>query len=196
VSGHVTGQCPVNVRPPNKPTESITTHPHTRRSLQLETGTSEKTVRRWIKKAGVTGHSFDGIERFTDEQRELILSHQAKPKQADEVVEVELIEPGAIELHRSEVTTAAPLMRFSLEPIQIELPTLDVSALTAQTEQLEQSAQQGANALAAYFGARFDVGLAKIAAAQDNLLKGIEAQALNGAARSISNQQATPGKPR
>jgi hypothetical protein len=38
--------------------------------------------------------------------------------------------------------------------------------------------------------------LAQIVAKQDNLLAGIEAQALNGAARSISNQQAKPGKPR
>ena len=85
-------------------------------------------------------------------------------------------------------------MRFELEPVEIDLPSLDTAALAAQTAQLEQSAQQGANALASYFAARFDVGLARIAAAQDNLLKGIEAQALNGAARSVASQNATPGK--
>jgi hypothetical protein len=176
--------------------ENVTAHPHTRRTLQLETGTSEKTVRRWIKKAAVTGHSFDGVERFSDEQRYLILSHQAKRNNEPEVVEVEIIEPGAIELHRSESSIAAPLMAFNLEPIQIELSTLDTSALDTQTAQLEQSAQQGANAIAAALAARFDMGLAQIVAKQNNLLAGIEAQALNGAAHSISSQQATPGKPR
>ncbi len=176
--------------------ESVTDYPHTRRSLQLETGTSEKTVRRWIKKADVTGPTIAGIERFSDEQRELILSHQAKPKQVDEVVEAELIEPGAIELHHLAGTTAAPLMAFNLEPIQIQLSTLDTSALDAQTAQLGQSAQQGANAIAAALAARFDMGLAQIVAKQNNLLAGIEAQALNGAARSLANQSAKPGKPR
>jgi hypothetical protein len=175
--------------------ESITVYPHTRRTLQLETGSSERTVRRWIKKADVTGHSFEGIERFTDEQRELILSHQAKRNNDSEVIEAELIEPGAIQLHRSEGSAAAPLVAFNLKPIQIDSPTLDVSALTAQTAQFDEAATQGANAIAAALTARFDIGLAQIVAKQDNLLAGIEAQALNGAARSISNQQAKPGKP-
>lgn len=172
--------------------QSITNYPHTRRSLQLETGTSEKTVRRWIKKANVTGCTIGNIERFSDEQRDEIISHQAKPKKADEVIEVELMpEPGAITLkHTSE--QASGLMRFDIQAIELDAPTADLAALQTQTAQLERTAQQGANAIAAYFGARFDVGLAEIAAKQDNLLKGIEAQALNGAARSI----AQPGKPR
>jgi len=172
--------------------QSITDYPHTRRSLQLETGTSEKTVRRWIKKANVTGCTIGNIERFSDEQRDEIISHQAKPKQADEIVEAELMpEPGAITL-RDTSEQATGLMRFDIQAIELDAPTADLAALQVQTAQLEQTAQQGANAIAAYFGARFDVGLAEIAAKQDNLLKGIEAQALNGAARSI----AQPGKPR
>lgn len=178
----------------NPNTKAVATCLHTRRTLQLETGASERTVRRWIKKAAVTGHAIDGVERFSDEQRELILSHQAKPK--EDVVEAELIEPGAITLRQADGPTAAPLTRFNIEPVEIDLPTVDTSELTAQTAQLEQAAHQGADALAAYFGARFDVGLAKIAAAQDNLLKGIEAQALNGAAQSLANKQAQMGKPR
>jgi hypothetical protein len=87
-------------------------------------------------------------------------------------------------------------MAFNLEPTQIELSTLDTSALDAQTAQLEAVAAQGANAIAAALVARFDIGLAQIVAKQDNLLAGIEAQALNGAARSLSNQQGQPGKPR
>ena len=62
-------------------TPLLSDYPHTRRTLQLETGTSEKTVRRWIKKAAVTGHKFENVERFTDAQRDLILSHQAKRKE-------------------------------------------------------------------------------------------------------------------
>lgn len=178
----------------NPLTETITDYPHTRRTLQLETGSVEKTIRRWIKKANVTGCTIDGVERFSDEQREEILSHQAKPKKIDEVIEAELVEPGAIALRQTDSATAAPLMRFNLQPIELDMPAADLSALTAQTEQLEKSAEQGANALASYFAARFDIGLANIAAKQDNLLKGIEAQALNGAARSVANSQAKPGK--
>jgi hypothetical protein len=175
--------------------ESLVAYPYTRRTLQLETGASEKTVRRWIKKADVTGPSIAGIERFSEEQRELILSHQAKRNNKPEAVEVEIVEPGTIELHRSESSIAAPLMAFNLEPIQIELSTLDTSALDAQTAQLEAVAAQGANVIAAALAARFDMGLAQIVAKQNNLLAGIEAQALNGAAQSISSQQGQPGKP-
>ena len=173
---------------------SITDYPHTRRSLQLESGCVEKTVRRWIKKADVTGCTISNVERFSDEQREQILSHQAKPKQTEETIEAELVEPGAIELRQTDSTTATPLMRFDLQPIELNLPTVDTSALAAQTQQLEQSAQQGATALNSFFSARLDVGLAQIAAEQDNLLKGIRANALNVAARSVSDQQDKSGK--
>lgn len=167
--------------------ESITHYPHTRRTLQAETGAAERTVRRWIKKADVTGQAIGGVERFSDEQRGLILSFRTTPKA--EVIEAELMpEPGAITL-RDSSEQATGLMRFDIQAIELDAPTADLAALQQQTEQLEQAAQQGANSLAAYFGARFDVGLAQIAAKQDNLLRGIEAQALNGAARSMSNQQ-------
>jgi len=168
--------------------ESIESYPHTRRSMQIEAGTAEKTIRRWIKKASVTGPVIGQIERFSNEQRDLIFSFRAVPK-TEEVLEAELMpEPGRIEL-RGVSEQATGLMRFDIQDIEIDAPTADLAALQQQTAQLEQTAQQGANALASYFGARFDVGLAQIAAKQDNLLRGIEAQALNGAARSISNQK-------
>lgn len=178
-----------NLQPATAP--SIKDYPHTRRTMQLATGTAEKTIRRWIKKAGVTGHVIGKTEHFSDEQRDLILSFQAKPA-TEEIIEAELIEPGAIALRQIDSTTAAPLMRFNLQPIELDMPAADLSALIVQSAQLEQAAEQGANALASYFAARFDVGLANIAAKQDNLLKGIEAQALNGAARSVADSQAKP----
>ncbi|MGI8933592.1 MAG: hypothetical protein ACR2FS_05915 [Phormidesmis sp.] len=171
----------------NLATETITSCPHTRRTLQIETGAAERTVRRWIKKAALTGQTIEGVERFTDEQRDLILSFRSTPKA--EVIEAELMpEPGAITL-RDTSEQATGLMRFDIQELELDAPVADLAALQAQTEQLEQAAQQGASSIAAYFGARFDVGLANIAAKQDNLLKGIEAQALNGAARSVANQQ-------
>lgn len=166
---------------------------HTIKSIAEYADTTPRTVRRWVAKHPDIGQLVGNVRHFSDAERDLLLSHQAKPKD-EAVVIAELIEPGAITLRQTDSHTAAPLTRFNLEPIEIDLPVVDTSALTAQTAQLEQSAQQGANALAAYFGARFDVGLAKIAAAQDNLLKGIEAQALNGAARSLSKSQAQPRK--
>lgn len=176
-------------------TETVTTCPHTRRTLQAETGAAERTVRRWIKKADVTGQTINGVERFTDEQREMILSHQAPPKKS-EVIEAELVEPGAITLHQGNAIEARPLISFDLAPIELNRAALDTSALDAQTQQYQQQAQNGANAIAAALSARFDMGIAQIVAEQNNLLEGIKASALNGAARSISNQQAEPGKPR
>ena len=177
----------------NPITHNVADYPHTRRSLQLESGCAEKTVRRWIKKAGVTGCTIGNIERFSDEQREQILSHQAKPKQPEETIEAELVEPGAIALRQTDSTTAAPLMRFDLKPIELDLPTVNTSAMAAQTQQLDQAAQQGAIALDNYFSARLGVGLSQIAAEQDNLLKGIRANALNVAAGSVSKQGSSDG---
>lgn len=176
-------------------TYDMTLRQNTIASITLEQGTTKRTVQRWIAKCGEIGELRDNTRYFSDKEKTLILSHQAKRNNEPEVVEVEIVEPGAIELHRSESSIAAPLMAFNLEDVRIELPTLDVSALDAQTAQLGQSAQQGANAIAAALTARFDMGLAQIVAKQNNLLAGIEAQALNGAARSISSQQARPGKP-
>ena len=173
----------------NPITQSVADYPHTRRSLQLESGCAEKTVRRWIKKADVTGCTIGNIERFSDEQREQILSHQAKPKQAEETIEAELVEPGAIALRQTDSTTAAPLMRFDLKPVEMSLASTDTAELDAHTAQLEQVAQQGANVIAQALAARFGAGLAQIVAKQDNLLRGIEAQALNSAAQSVSNAE-------
>ncbi|MGD1866108.1 MAG: hypothetical protein ACFB0D_16290 [Phormidesmis sp.] len=166
---------------------STPSYRHTRKTLQVETGSTPKTIRSWITKAGVTGEVIDGTERFTNEQREAILSQQVKRKQA-EVIEAELLEPGAIELHQAPTTGTAPLIRFELPELQLSAPTADTSEIDAHTAQLEQVAEQGANAIAAALSARFDVGLAQIVAKQDNLLRGIEAQALNGAAQSLARK--------
>ena len=173
---------------------TTTLRQHTLASIAADADTTKRTVQRWLSKCDDIGELVDGIRHFSDAERDRLLSHQSKRTTKAEVIEAELLEPGAIELHQSAGIAAAPLRRFELAPIEIDLPALDTSALDAQTAQLEQSAQQGADALASYFAARFDVGLARIAAAQDNLLKGIEAQALNGAARSVSRQTATPKK--
>ena len=167
---------------------------HTIKSIAETANTTERTVRRWVAKHPDIGQLQNGVRHFSDNERDLLLAHQAPAK--DEVIQAELVEPGAIELHRSESSIASPLMAFNIEPMQIDLPTLDTSALTAQTAQFDAVAQQGANAIAAALAARFDMGLAQIVAKQDNLLAGIEAQALNGAARSMATQQAKPGKPR
>lgn len=182
-----------NLQPAN--VSSLTDYPHTRRTMQLATGTAEKTVRRWIKKAGVTGKTIGKTEHFSDEQRDLILSFQAKPA-VEETIEAELIEPGEITLIQSDAIVARPLISFDLAPIELQVTALDTSALDLQTQQYRQQVQSGANAIAAALSARFDMGIAQIVAEQDNLLEGIKASALNGAARAVADQQAQPGKPR
>ena len=172
---------------------------HTRRTIQMESGTSEKTVRRWIKKANEMADIVPllkgGVEHFTDSQRDLIISYQSKSKQP-EVVEAELMpEPGAITLSTS-LHQATGLMRFDIEPIELEKPVADLTAIEQQTAQLEQVKQQGANAIAAYFRARVDLKMAEASAAIDNFVEGIQAEALSGVARSLSQQQAQQrGKP-
>ena len=106
----------------------------------------------------------------------------------------ELVEPGAITLRQSGSIKARPLISFDLAPIELSAASLDTSALDAQTQQYQQQAQNGANAIAAALSARFDMGIAQIVVEQDNLLQGIKASALNGAARSIANSQAERGK--
>ena len=162
--------------------------PHTVASIALQSGRTKRTVQRWVKQCGDIGLVKNNVPHFSDGEKAQILSHQQQ-KPAEETIEAELIEPGAIELHTSPANTAAPLVAFDLKPIQLATPTTaNIAALQAQTAQLEQSAQQGANALSAYFAARMDVGLAQIAAEQDNLLKGIRANALNVGAQNLSSE--------
>lgn len=163
----------------------LSAYRHTRKTLQIETGSTPKTVRSWIKKADITGETIDGTERFTDEQRSLILSHQSKRKQS-EVVEVELIEPGAIELYQVEGNAATPLVNFDIRKIELQNSSSDTTALDAHTEQLRSIVGQNASAIATALTARFSAGVDQIVAEQDNLLQGIRAQALNGAAQSLS----------
>ena len=112
------------------------------------------------------------------------------------MIQAELVEPGSITLHQGTAIEARPLISFDLSPITLKAQSLDTSALDAQTQQYQQQAQNGANAIAAALAARFDMGIAQIVAEQNNLLEGIKASALNGAARSMATQQAKPGKPR
>lgn len=65
-----------------------------------------------------------------------------------------------------------------------------------ELQSLQEAAEDGAKAIQDYLLARFQSQIEAVMARQDHLIAGIEAQALNGAARSISSQQATPGKPR
>lgn len=160
---------------------------HTLASITLEAGSTKRTVQRWLAKCGDIGSLKAGTRYFSDSEKAQILSHQ-KQKPAEEAIDAELMEPGAIELHTTEATTAAPLVSFDLAPIQLDIPTSDIAALQAQTAQLDQAAQQGANAISQYFSARMGVGLAQIAAEQDNLLKGIRANALNVGAQAVQGE--------
>lgn len=171
-------------------TEDTTLRQHTLASITLEAGSSKRTAQRWLAKCGDIGALKDGTRYFSDTEKAQILSHQAKPKQTEETIEGELVEPGAIELHTSAGTTAAPLMKFDIQAIALNVPGSDLSALQQQTAQLEQVVNQGANAVAFALAARFQNGVAEIVAEQDNLLQGIRAQALSGAAQSVSNQGA------
>lgn len=167
-----------------QPIETIGTHPHTRKTIGMETGATPKTVRSWIKKASVTGVQIQNVERFTDEQHEQILSFRAQPK-AEAVIEAELIEPGAIELHAGESSQASPLVHFDIQTLQIAPISRDTSALDANTEQLKQVVADSANVIAQLAVNRFVSGVEEIFAEQDNMLQGIRAQALNGAAQSM-----------
>ena len=157
---------------------------HTIASITLESGSSKRTVQRWVSKCGDVGVLRDNTRYFSNAEKAQILGHQSKPKEI-ETVEAELVEPGAIELHTSAGTAAAPLMRFDLEAIELSLPTSDITALQANTAQLEQVVNQGAHAIAHALSARFGAGVQQIIAEQDNLLQGIRAQALNGAAKEL-----------
>ena len=75
---------------------------HTIASITLEAGSSKRTVQRWISKCGDIGILRDNTRYFSESEKAQILSHQS---QKAEVVEVELIEPGAIELHTSAGTS-------------------------------------------------------------------------------------------
>ena len=167
----------------------MTHRQHTLASIATDAATTKRTVQRWLTKCGDIGELTDNVRYFSDAERARLLSHQSKRKLKTEVVKAELVEPGVIELHQSEALAVSPLRRFDLQPIELDLPASDTSALSAQTAQFEQVAQQGASVLAAVLAARFDMGVAQILAKQDNLLRGIEARALNGAAQSISQQQ-------
>ena len=171
-----------DVRHDSDMTYDTTLRQHTVASITLEAGSSKRTVQRWISKCGDVGILRDNTRYFSESEKAQILSHQS---QKAESVEAELIEPGAIELHQSAGNVASPLMRFDLEEIKLSLPTSDITALQANTAQLEQVVSQGANAIAYALSARFGDGIAQIIAKQDNLLAGIEAQALNGAAKKL-----------
>ena len=162
--------------------DATTLRQHTIASITLEAGSSKRTVQRWVSKCGDIGILRDNTRYFSESEKAQILSHQS---QKAESVEVELMEPGAIELHQSAGTAAAPLVRFAIEEIELSLPTSDTTALQANTAQLQQVVSQGANAIAYALAARFGAGVQQIIAEQDNLLQGIRAQALNGAAKEL-----------
>lgn len=174
----------------------MTLRQNTIASITLEAGSTKRTVQRWLAKCGDIGILRENTRYFSEAEKVQILSHKSNRAVIEEVVEAELLEPGAITFHQGDRITARPLISFDLAPIELSTASLDTSALDAQTQQYQQQAQNGANAIAAALSARFDMGIAQIVAEQNNLLEGIKASALNGAARSILNSQAQPGKPR
>jgi len=172
-------------------TDDTTLRQHTIASITHEAGSTKRTVQRWIAKCGELGILRDNTRYFSNSEKAQILSHQSKPKQ-QETIEAELVEPGAIELHTSAGNAAAPLMRFDISSIELALSSSDTTALEANTAQLEQVVSQGANALAYALSARLKDGIQQIVAEQDNLLQGIRAQALNGAANALGGKRDEP----
>jgi hypothetical protein len=166
-------------------TRDTTLRQHTIASITLETGNAKRTVQRWVKKCGDIGILRDNTRYFSESEKTQILSHQSKSNTQRETIEAELVEPGAIELHTSEGRAAAPLVRFDLDAIELNLPASDTTALDAHTAQLEQVVRQNASAIAQSLTARFQGGIKQIVAEQDNLLQGIRAQALNGGAEQL-----------
>ena len=170
-------------------TEDTTLRQHTLATITLEAGSTKRTVQRWLAKCGDIGVMRENTRYFSESEKSQILSHQSKQKQSEETIEAELVEPGAIELHQSAGNAAAPLMKFDIQAIELNVPGSDLSALQQNTAQLESVVNQGANAVAYALAARFQNGVAQIVAEQDNLLQGIRAQALSGAAKSVGGEQ-------
>ena len=162
--------------------------PHTIASVTLESGSTKRTVRRWLSKCGDIGAIKDGTRYFSDAEKLAILSHQSRSNQSEESIEAELIEPGAIELHTSPANTAAPLVAFNIESIQITLKSCDTSALDMQSAQFEQVSAMSASAIANAISAELIGGIAQVRAKQKNLVAGIEAQALANVAKALSGE--------
>ena len=163
--------------------------PHTIASITLESGSAKRTVQRWLAKCGDIGLLSNGTRYFSDAEKAQILSHQRKPVQpAEEEVEAELIEPGSIELHTGDSATAAPLVAFNIESIQITLKSCDTSALDMQSAQFEQVSAMSASAIANAISAELIGGIAQVRAKQKNLVAGIEAQALANVAKALSGE--------
>ena len=161
---------------------------HTIASITLEAGSSKRTVQRWLSKCGDIGVIKDGTRYFSDAEKLAILSHQSRSNQLEESIEAELIEPGAIELHTSPANTAAPLVAFNIESIQITLKSCDTSALDMQSAQFEQVSAMSASAIANAISAELIGDIAQVRAKQKNLVAGIEAQALANVAKALSGE--------
>lgn len=112
---------------------------HTFKSIAESANTTERTVRRWATKHPDIGRLVNNVRHFSDTERDLLLSHQAKPKE-QEVIEAELVEPGAITLRQSGSIEARPLISFDLAPIELNTTALDTTALDTQTQQYQQQA--------------------------------------------------------
>lgn len=64
---------------------------HTINSIAETANTTARTVRRWVAKHPDIGQLIGNVRHFSDAERDLLLSHQAKPKQAAQVVEAEIV---------------------------------------------------------------------------------------------------------
>ena len=73
----------------------MTLRQHTLASIAADAATTKRTVQRWLTKCGDIGELQENVRHFSDDERDG-LSHQTKRKPKAEVVEAELIEPGAI----------------------------------------------------------------------------------------------------
>lgn len=170
-------------------THDTTLRHNTIASITLEAGSAKRTVQRWVNKCGDIGILRDNTRYFSDIEKAQILSYQSKRAADDEAVEGELIEPGAIELHTSAAQTAAPLIQFNIETLNVHIRSADTSALDRQSEQFDDVSRISASAIAQAISAEFSADIAQIRSRQKNLAKGIEAQALANVARSMTEAE-------
>lgn len=170
-------------------TEATKLRQNTIASITLEAGSTKRTVQRWVSKCGDIGILQEGTRYFSDVEKVQILSHQsARKADAEETIDAELIEPGAIELHQSAGSAAAPLIHFNIESVNIQIKNSETAALDQQSEQFSTVARLSAKAIADAISAEFNADLAQVRARQKNLISGIQAQALANAAKQMGGE--------
>ncbi|MGI8933047.1 MAG: hypothetical protein ACR2FS_03135 [Phormidesmis sp.] len=168
-------------------THDTTLRQHTVASITLESGSTKRTVQRWVAKCGDIGALKNNVPHFSEAEKVQILSHQSN-RATEETIEAELVEPGAIELHTSAGSAAAPLVQFNIQTVNIQIRASETEALNQQSAQFKEVSHLSAKAIADAISAEFNADLAQVRARQKNLINGIEAQALANAAQQIRGQ--------